>query len=204
MKLVVISPERDDPRELAVLGELFAAGLERYHVRKPHATRAQFEAWLRTLPREWRARLVLHQHHELADALELGGVHFRDEGARVPPNAPHPRITSRSCHDLATLRTALGRYDAVFLSPIFPSLSKPGHAPRADFPFAELTALLARRTPDERRTAALALGGIMSETAPRALALGFDGVAALGAIWSAPDPVHAFAELQNSLACHAA
>jgi thiamine-phosphate pyrophosphorylase len=113
-------------------------------------------------------------------------------------------LTTRSCHDLATLRASLGRYDAVFLSPIFPSLSKPGHTPRADFDFTALTALLANRSFTERRTAVLALGGITSETAPRALTLGFDGVAVLGAIWLAADPVRAFSDLQNSLSCHAA
>src|SRR4051812_11059749 len=135
MKLVVISPEGDEPRETAVLGELFAAGLERYHVRKPHWPVVKLESWLGSLPREWRSRLVLHQHHELVRALGLGGEHWRDEKVgqiipnpspqqlrtlaerRVKDNAPYPPITSRSCHDLATLRASLGRYDSVFFSP---------------------------------------------------------------------------------------
>ncbi len=213
VKLIVISPEHDDSREHAVLEDLFAAGLERYHVRKPSWSREQLEAWLRALPREWRARLVLHSHHELVGELGLGGVHFRDEVGRVVPNPPlqdpfapvgrrvgdNAPYRSRSCHDLATLRAALGRCDAVFFAPVFPSLSKPGRAPAADFPFAALAAVLATRTDDERRTSVLALGGITSETAPRALALGFDGVAALGAIWQAADPARAFAELRSAL-----
>jgi thiamine-phosphate pyrophosphorylase len=228
MKLVVISPERDDSREPAILGELFAAGLEHYHVRKPSWSREKLEAWLRALPQEFRTRLVLHQHHELVDALGLGGVHERDElvGRGVPaepsrlrsagdvsisssaksttaqPEAsPYPTypLTSRSCHDLARLRAALGRYDSVFFSPVFTSISKPGHGPRPDFPFVALAALLATRTSEERRTTILALGGITTETAPRALALGFDGVAVLGAIWQAPDPVAAFVTLRASV-----
>jgi thiamine-phosphate pyrophosphorylase len=209
MKLVVISPEHDDPRESAALGDLFAAGLERYHVRKPAWSREKLAAWLRALPSEWRARIVLHSHHDLVAELGLGGVHFRDEVGRGVP--AEPRLTedgspnlSRSCHELASLRAALGHYDSVFFSPVFPSLSKPGHGPSADFPFTALAAILATRTEPERRTAVLALGGITAETAPRALALGFDGVAVLGAIWQAADPVRAFLEIQNSIACHAA
>jgi len=203
MRLVVVSPERDDPRETAVLGGLFAAGLVHYHVRKPEWSREKLAAWLRALPREWCRRLVLHQHHDLVNENDLAGWHWRDDGIVREP-ARELGWTSRSCHDLGTLRASLGRYDSVFLSPIFPSLSKPGRGPNGKFPPAELGALLAQRTPDERRTRVLALGGITAETAPRALALGFDGVAALGAIWQAADPVRAFAELQNSLARHAA
>lgn len=206
MKPVVISPEHDDPREVAILAQLFAAGLDRYHVRKPHASLPQLESWLRALPTAWHSRLALHQHHALVATLNLGGVHWRDPGTPPPsrPASPDPALgrsgfASRSCHDLATLRAALGRYDAVFFSPVFPSLSKPGHAPGPDASFDELAALLARRTADERRTAVLALGGITAETAPRALGLGFDGVAVLGAIWQAADPRRAFLELTSVL-----
>ena len=220
MKLAVISPEHDEPREIAVLGELFATGLERYHARKLSWSRDKMETWLRALPREWRAHVVLHQHHEFVDAFGLAGRHWRDDrfseverGVLAVPSAlglakaersPHPAITSRSCHDLATLRAAVGDYDAVFFGPVFPSLSKPGYGPRGENSFEEISAFLANRSPAQRRTSVFALGGISAETAPRALALGFDGVAVLGAIWQSAEPVRAFAELQNSLACHAA
>jgi len=206
--LVVISPEHDEPREPAILGELFAAGLERYHVRKPDWSREKLGAWLGALPIAWRPRLVLHQHHELVTALGLAGVHFRDE--RSPLNLSGPArhggrghvdraATSRACHDLATLRNALGRYDAVFFSPVFSSISKPGHGPCGKSSHDEVAALLAHRTTDERRTAVLALGGITAETAPQALALGFDGVAVLGAVWLNADPVRAFLEIKNAI-----
>ena len=54
MKIVVISPETDEPREHAVLVELFAAGLERYHVRKPGWSYEKLSAWLNAVPSEWR------------------------------------------------------------------------------------------------------------------------------------------------------
>lgn len=219
MNLVVISPEADDAREQAVLRELFAAGLERYHVRKPAASREQLAAWLRAVPAEFRPRLVLHHHHDLAAELGCGGIHFRDsERSTVSLTvlAAHESLQrgqadrathlTRSCHDLPAVRAALGHFDSIFVSPIFPSLSKPGHAPRSDFPFAALAALLATRAPAERRTAVLALGGVTRERLPQVRAFGFDGAAVLGAVWRAADPVRAFAEMQQSLAlpCHAA
>ena len=194
MKIVVISPEADDLREMAVMGGLFAAGLQRYHVRTPGLSSDQLEAWLRGLPNEWRPRLVLHQHHQLVAELGLGGRHWRDDGsANAFPAGGTPALpASRSCHDLATLRGALGRYDSVFFGPVFSSLSKPGYGPGASFVPQELSSLLEGRTASERRTSVLALGGITAETAPRALAMGFDGVAVLGALWQSHDPVGAF------------
>lgn len=214
MKLVVISPEHDEPRETAVLGALFAAGLERYHVRKPHWSAEQLAAWLHGVPAIWRPRLVLHQHHQFVAALGLAGRHWRDVpgSAGLPPTqAAEPgqppaltAFTSRSCHALTTLRTVFGRYDSVFLGPIFPSLSKPGHGPCDGFSLEEIAVLLAQRTPAERRTAVLALGGITAERLPTLRALGFDGAAVLGAVWQAADPVAAFSELRATLHAHAA
>lgn len=202
MKLVAISPERDHPREHALLTHLFVAGLERFHVRKPHAAAAELESYVRQIPAEYWSRVVLHQHHELVDRLGLGGRHWRDDAAS-PAVAPHlgqpqrTTFTSRSCHDLATLRASLGRYDSVFFGPVFPSISKPGYGPTTSEIGEALGALLTLRTPEERRTVVIAIGGIDSDTAPRALALGFDGVAVLGAVWQAEDPVAAFLGLRS-------
>jgi thiamine-phosphate pyrophosphorylase len=209
MKLIVISPEQDDPRETAVLGALLASGLERYHVRKPHWPVARLEAWLRALPAEWYSRLVLHQHHELVAKFGLGGCHWRDEkgGAACPQDAlsalgaTRSTLTSRSCHDFAALGTALGKYDSVFFGPVFPSISKPGYGAGNNFSTNGLSALLAQRTPVERHTHVLALGGITAERLPQVHALGFDGVGVLGAIWKSDDPVAAFLELQSAALC---
>jgi len=231
MKLVLISPEHDDPRETEVLGALLAAGLERYHVRKPHWPAAQLEAWLRTLPTEWRPRLVLHQHHELIATLGLGGYHWRDEKgpqrAESVLGTSRSTFTSRSCHDFITLRAALGHCDSVFFGPVFPSISKPGYTTEVTMqvergvptrllnnedliasgrrvPPTEISSLLNSRTPGERRTAVLALGGITVAHLPRIRALGFDGIAVLGAVWQADDPVAAFCEIQDAIYSHAA
>lgn len=204
MKLVVISPEADEPREIAVLTALFAAGLERYHVRKPHWPAAQLEAWLRSLPPAWRPRLVLHQQHELVAALGLGGCHWRDDALAPQSPPPNRGYTSRSCHDLDALRVALGEFDSVFFGPVFPSISKPGHGPREDLSTVELSAQLAQRTSQARRTAVVALGGVTPENAAHCRALGFDGVAVLGAIWQAADPVKVFSQFQTQLHRHAA
>jgi thiamine-phosphate pyrophosphorylase len=201
MKLIVISPEADDPREPAVLAALFAAGLTSYHLRKPAWSRDELAAFLREVPGAWRPRLVLHSHHELAGEFDIGGIHFKDTGMPLasPPASP-ALLRSRAVHDLTALIDSLDRYDRLLFSPVFPSISKPGYAPSAAFSRADLAAVLAR----PRRAEVIALGGIDRARLPACRDLGFDGVAVLGAVWQAADPVHAFCELQDALLAHAA
>lgn len=195
---MVISPEHEDPREPAVLTELFAAGLTHYHLRKPAWDRARLAAWLRALPPGHHPRLVLHTHHDLAADFPVAGLHDRD---RQPPAKCHvlrDTFRSRAVHDLAALRASLDAYDRLLFSPVFPSFSKPGHAPA--FSQADLKAVLAL----PRRAEVIALGGIDASRLAACRDLGFDGVAVLGAVWQAVEPVRAFLTLQHALHTHAA
>ncbi|MFT3869541.1 MAG: thiamine phosphate synthase [Nibricoccus sp.] len=210
MKLAVISPEGYEPREHAVLAALFAAGLERYHVRKPQWTEHVLRNFVRLVPEKWRARLVLHQYHALAEEFGCGGVHFKDSEGKVrPPGVPRfsdghaaqPWV-SRSCHTLATLSSAVGCFDSVFFSPVFPSISKPGYEPATAV--NEVADFLAGRTDSQRQTTVFALGGVTPGNAARCADLGFDGVAVLGALWQASEPLKVFEQLQHALSAHAA
>jgi thiamine-phosphate pyrophosphorylase len=190
LKLIVISPESEDARELPALPRLFAAGLAHYHVRKPAWDRGRLAVWLRAVPDELHPRLVLHTHHELADDFALGGLHEREN-----TGSPRHAFISRACHDLAALRAAFGQASRVLLSPVFPSISKPGHAPDSRLPRAAIALALAQRTSSERQTEVVALGGVNASRIEHCRALHFDGAAVLGAVWLQPDPVAAFNEL---------
>jgi thiamine-phosphate pyrophosphorylase len=164
--------------------------------------------WLRTLPVEFHPRIVLHTHHDLANEFAVGGVHEREAGRAGPPSglvadecptgAPSGRALprSRAVHDVATLRESLGRYDRLLVSPVFPSISKPGHAPDVRLDRDALRSALAL----PRRTEVIALGGIDGSRISGCRELGFDGVAVLGAIWQAADPLRAFHELSLAVA----
>ena len=204
MRLIVISPEAEDARELAVLVELFGAGLMHYHLRKPGWDRAQLAVWLRALPASLHGRVVLHTHHDLAAEFALGGLHDPDQPARqacqlIADTLPAGLLRSRAVHALSSLRCSLNDYDRLLLSPVFPSLSKPGHGPSADFDWSELQSILDL----PRRAEVIALGGIDVARVPACQELGFDGVAVLGAIWQADEPLRVFTQLQDVLHAHA-
>ena len=201
MTIVVLSTPDERAHEVALVEKLFAAGLERFHLRKPEWKSEQVALWLESMPARWRGRIVLHSHPELAPCFRVGGIHFRDDGNA--PEDPAPRVlpgclTSRSCHDVATVKAALGRYDALLFAPVFASLSKPGYGPAPDHVLQELRAILTGRRPVGRRTQVFALGGVTTHKLRDCRALGFDGVAVLGAVWNAADPVAMFRQFQNA------
>jgi thiamine-phosphate pyrophosphorylase len=192
MKLIAISPESADPREPECLGEFLSEGLERYHVRKPSWSEPELESWLLALPEEWRRHLVLHQHHGLVAKLGLLGAHDRDTGI-----SRHASASSRSCHDVDSLLSAFGKHPYVIFGPVFPSITKEGYGPEPDYSWTEFRKTLSsKRTVG--RTLVYAIGGITIEVLPRCSELGFDGVAVLGSLWTAADPVAAFADLQRA------
>lgn len=132
-----------------------------------------------------------------ASAGALQGLHYP---ARLRPAPPLPALQgllqSTSLHSLEELLVGWGPYlDYGFLSPIFDSISKRGYQ-AAGFDRARLRQLLGA-CPLE----VVALGGITPGRVREARELGFGGVAVIGSVWGAPDPVEAFLELQA--ACEA-
>jgi thiamine-phosphate pyrophosphorylase len=201
--LALISPPEDRPDEVRTVQALFEAGLARYHLRKPGLGEAETLRWLESLPERFHPRVHLHAHHGLARRVRVGGIHFRSDNAagadRAMPAAPALEV-SRSCHTTHAVADGLGRFDALFFSPVFPSISKRGYGPTTPDDLDAVCALLRARPAHERRTRVFALGGMTPERVPQCVAWGFDGVAVLGAVWSAQDPLAVLAAFQVALA----
>ena len=71
MKLVVITQPAILPGEAKITTSLFRSGLQVLHVRKPEATEAQLTRLLEELPSEYHDRIMLHQHHGLAQQFSV-------------------------------------------------------------------------------------------------------------------------------------
>lgn len=199
MQLIIVSPPGLVAEEEPLASEMLALGLARFHVRKPGWSISQLVDYLAVIPKEYYSRLVLHSHHSLVAELGLGGAHLTTAGRSA--QAPRPRLRpgqtlSTSFHTLAEIRQHRRRYDYVFLSPIFDSLSKTQYP--AAFDLAEVAATLAqlRRRPGYAPQV-MALGGIEAHRVAAVRRAGFGGAAVLGAVWQSPDPVAAFRALQS-------
>ena len=183
MHLIVITRPDFFPEEVPLVCRLFEAGLERLHLRKPDASRETLAAWLDAVPQQWRCRIVLHDHHDLALQYGLGGIHLNRRHTTVPDAMDPKHFTlSRSCHSLQEIRQHKAACDYLLLSPIFDSISKQGYA--AAFSPEELA--------EAKQEGLLynnvyALGGVSFERLREVKEMGFGGAAMLGAVWDDPD-----------------
>jgi thiamine-phosphate pyrophosphorylase len=175
VELIVITSERMLEHEEAAIDRLFAGGLATLHLRKPEATAHALQEMLEKINCRYHDRIVLHDHFALASLYKLKGVHLN----RRNPDPPADRglTVSKSCHALNELE-ASERYDYVFLSPVFDSISKSGY--RKAFTEKELIAARDNRLICPK---VYALGGVSRKEIPQAARYGFGGVAVLGALW---------------------
>ena len=179
MRAIAITvPEFFDGEAAAIASLLRDDRYWRVHIRKPGATAAQVESLVKSIPAEFYPRLTLHDHFDVATRLSLGGVHLNSRN----PQPPHGwnGLISRSLHTIAEI--ADGGYDYAFLSPVYPSISKPGY--KGNFDFDELRSAVNDRI--------FALGGVTPERFDEIRSLGFGGVAMLGDVWRARIDADAF------------
>lgn len=158
------------PNEARRIAALLATGFDFAHIRKPEWSLDQLEALIKDIPRELRARTVLHDGHTLARDLGVGAIHLNARNPWPIEGMPF----SSSCHSVEEI----DRYDGaryVFLSPIFDSISKPGYGAKFD---------LNRLEPLIRGRKVVALGGVTEEHIATLKEKGFYGAAMLGAVWN--------------------
>lgn len=196
--LIVITHPGMLPGEAAIINRLFAHGLARLHVRKPDATEAEVRALLEQIEPQYRDRIALHQHHELAAAFGITGLHFTQSN-RLAQSLETLEVLktngfkiSTSIHEPVDLETLPRCFDYAFLGPVFNSISKTGYSSKIPGNFK----LQKHSFPGK----VIALGGIHTENLKSALEMGFDGAAVLGSIWQNPD--NAIAQFEHFKAVH--
>ena len=178
MKLILISYPDFFLGESDIVCSLMRKYNFDFHLRKPIATAIEYELFVKSIPKEFHNRIILHKAHELQEKYHIKGLHFpghsRHEGMKIHSNG----TKSTSCHSLTEVVKAECFFDYVFLSPVFPSISKKGY--QGNLNMKEVSDYLKK----ERKTKVYALGGI-DHTKPGILKQNhFDGIAVLGAVWT--------------------
>ncbi|WP_114783043.1 thiamine phosphate synthase [Botryobacter ruber] len=191
MHLIVITTPHAFPNEHQLIHQLLEAGLETLHVRKPGYSLAEMRAWLSQISVLHHPRLMLHQHHELAQEFRVKGLHFPEAVRATAATTPKMNLLfSTSFHALQELPKPHPLFDYAFLSPVFDSISKEGYAAA----FAEEDVKKALQT---ATVPVVALGGVAMENLAKVRELGFAGAAVLGAVWQADEPVKVFSKLSE-------
>lgn len=174
METIAITLPYFYPHEAEAITTMLRGGkVSRVHLRKPGCEAESMAALIARIPSELRGRISLHDHHELAATYGVGGVHLNSRNPHAPDG--WTGLVSRSLHSVDELRAHAADYDYVFVSPVYPSISKPGYKPR--FTVDELRPYLGNRV--------YALGGVTPARLAELEAAGFGGAAMLGALWRA-------------------
>lgn len=111
MKWIVITMPDFIENEANYINQLFEAGLDLLHLRKPESCIADCERLLQEINPKWYPGIVVHDHFSLCGKYHLHGIHLNRRNHQVPdgfrksvPLLPQfrggNRGTERSCFQL--------------------------------------------------------------------------------------------------------
>lgn len=192
MKYLVITSPTPIEHECSICNELFVAGMDELHLRRPGATREDFCRFIELIDIRFRSRILLHDHFELSATYGCG-IHLNRRNRSLAQRYAQTHPLSTSCHSWQEVEELGLAPDSILLSPIFDSISKEGYL--STFKLEELQTDLYLRK--KRNYNLIALGGINHNNIHICEQLGFDGVALLGYIWQKPnEALSRFRDLQ--------
>lgn len=176
---LAITPEHISDFEPRMVCEILDARWDMVHLRHPAASYRDMRNLIEAIPQRYHSRLRLHDHFELLNSFNLGGIHLNRRCPDAPSNYHGPY--SRSCHSLDEIK-ACGNCDYVTLSPIFDSISKKGYLSAFDENFLHE---IDKTTLSGVNIKVIALGGINPGNINKVKKMDFDGIAVLGALTGA-------------------
>ncbi len=191
--ILLISTENNIKDEIIILNQLFEAGLELFHLRKPEKNYKAHCDYLNQIETKYHNRVVVHFFHELINEYDLKGIHFQEQKRRDCLDMStdyfaglkmNDKTISSSFHELEELEKCEFEFNYHFLSPIFSSISKPGYKGRGfDVNYIDKKII--------------GVGGVTIENLSEFLALGYKGVGVIGSVWNNSTPIKQFKEMMN-------
>lgn len=176
--MIIISNPQFISNEIACINSLFDVGLKVLHLRKPEASIEEIEDFISLIDSRFHSLIMIHSHYKLLDSFNLMGIHFTEKTKYLQDEFANVACKkSMSVHELSDLDKVKPFIDYVFLSPLFPSVSKIGYSKQWDL--EEMKRDLYRK----RNFKIVALGGITLDNMEQIRELGFDDFAILGSIW---------------------
>jgi len=182
--IIAITSERLLIGEFKLIKKLFSNGLDLLHIRKHQLDNQVMREYIKTIPKKNRKQLVLHSHRYLAEELGIQRLHFSeaDRGSKKHLGFKNKYILSTSTHSIDSFNGLSNSWAYAFLSPIFPSISKPGYG----YPNAILHQLKNKNNPHVHL---IGLGGINEYNYRQLKDEGAHGGALLGSIWLNKHPL---------------
>ena len=182
--------------EVNIVTKLFEAGLENFHFRKHKLSTRKTKEFINAIPAHFHNRIVIHSHHNLARHFNLKGIHLTKSHKKRKWRTwfivhliklKHPHIViSTSYETIGQLfdRSTDYKYDYVFLSPIFESITSKF---QGGYTHHSLKSALSKT-----QCNVIARGGVDSTAIEKAHEIGFAGLAFYNSIWKRKDPLAEF------------
>ncbi|MGB1268831.1 MAG: thiamine phosphate synthase [Flavobacteriaceae bacterium] len=189
--IVLIAPEHDIENEIFILNQLFDAGLEYYHLRKPYKNYEEHCLYLNQIEEKYHSKVVVHYFHELVNVYNLKGIHFQEQKRKDHIDNPghyfkglsmYGKTISSSFHEPDELENCDFEFDYHLLSPVFSSISKKGYAGKG-FKVHHIDKVV------------IGMGGVSLENIDAIKDMGYQGIGVLGGVWNANDPVENFKQI---------
>lgn len=198
MKWIVITTPDFIENEAEYINQLFECGIDLLHLRKPDSDMADCELLIKDIDPKWYPQIVVHNHFPLCQKYHLHGIHLNRRNNKIPKG--FKGSISCSCHSFEEVEIALNiketktkegdkildksqtsasKYNYVFLSPIFDSISKQGY--NHSFSNRDLEEAATKGIINDK---VIALGGITFPYIPQLRAWNFGGAAFLGDVWN--------------------
>ena len=195
MELIVISSEDKVFNEIEVVNKLFINGLKIFHLRKNNASEEIYSRFIERIDSKYHNRIVLHDHHHLINEFNLKGIHLKElirqdveidfeNYKRDIGFSETKHSLSSSFHSKDEIETSEIDFDYLFLSPVFDSISKKKYSGKG-FEVSDIDKKI------------FALGGISENNISEAKKLGYTGIAVLGSVWNAENPIKEFKKIQD-------
>jgi thiamine-phosphate pyrophosphorylase len=197
MRLIVISNPFEVPNEGKLINQLFRAGLNYFHIRKPESNLQTLKDLLNKIEPCFYNRIALHQFHEIAAEFNIKRLHYPETVRKasslqtIQNQLADGFILSTSIHDITSL-PMVQHFHYIFYGPVFNSISKAGYKSKVSEDF--------RLDKANLETKVIGLGGVQGTNLTSIKRMGFDGVAVLGTIWTEPNKaVEKFTHLKEQL-----
>ncbi len=181
MKLILITTPTYFVEEDKIITKLFEEGLDILHLRKPETAPVYAERLLTLIPEKYRKRIVVHGHFYLKEEYKLKGIHLNQRNPMPPMD--YSGHLSTSCHSLEEIKLQKKKFDYMFLSPIYDSISKPDY--NSAFSPEQIRKAAKEGIIDKK---VIALGGINEQNILEIKDYGFGGAAIIGGLWNKFDP----------------
>ncbi|MFD2563257.1 thiamine phosphate synthase [Aquimarina rubra] len=192
--IIVLTSEKPVSNEANQINQLFKAGLEILHLRKPTFTIDGYRSLLDQIEAKYHNRIMTHQFPELTQEYGLRGIHLQEQERIDLEDALEVTIqlyknkgfsVTSSFHSKEDIVGCKADFEYVLLSPVFGSISKAGYEGKG-FNVNDLNHTI------------IGMGGINEATLQKTYDLGFKGVGVLGGVWNTKDPLDSFIKIKEA------